>query len=159
MKRGGYLPRIIVMSLSFGHACLCIGSSSLSVSLSFNRSAAPFFFLIAADRLKDRETDSEDTTNHTFGLTARSLRLFSRAVSHCLCLCLCIGRRRDFFFFTRRPIQRQAKQRECWKKRPCTRLTRDFDSRVDGQPSCPFNLLSSPHSFGVLISPVFDSNN
>ena len=34
--------------------------SSLSVSLSFNRSAAPFFFLIAADRLKDRETDSED---------------------------------------------------------------------------------------------------
>ena len=34
----------------------------------------------------------------------------------------------------------QAKQRECWKKRPCTRLTRDFDSRVDGQPSSSFSL-------------------
>jgi hypothetical protein len=37
----------------------------------------------------------------------------------------------------------QAKQRECWKKRPCTRLTRDFDSRVDGQPSSSFSLNGS----------------
>ena len=45
-----------------------------------------------------------------------------------------------------RPItaNSQAKpfrRRECWKKRPCTRLTRDFDSRVDGQPSSSFILL------------------
>ena len=49
-------------------------------------------------------------------------------------------------FHSHSHAQSQAKpfrRRECWKKRPCTRLTRDFDSRVDGQPSSSLTVFNS----------------